>query len=805
MLKWHSSIEKASAAAATQYRPVFVLFSAPGCGWCHRLKREVLATPAVRSLLANFSLALVDIVDDPKTAKTYGVTSVPRILILSANGTVRADHRGYLPPQNLQKLLANVINPALVSALTPAEKELNQLIVANKVPDKRWPAIMLALGASSGKQKLRTHVLAMKPFPHKQLVPLLDDSRLAVRLGALEILEEVCGKSFGFDPWLDPNSVKDNQRAVKLLKTFFTKEKINEKTRFSGLSAEQIDAYIRDVISDDRQRSFRAMRMLQNDGEAAAVAVAEFLDSHPQLALGMRRRIKELQYSLYIPAVSGIDPARAAHQLVFGTLDIRLQAIAGLKALGNRSVPILREFLTDPDPIIREACIDTMAVSGQRHVVIATFKSHLKTETDTEVTYAVLKGLAQFRSKSGLAILVKHLTHKNEDLVSIAIKSIVRLKTRGANAEITTCLSDPRWRIRVAALEAVSKLKIQKAEDKVIALLQDKDSFVCNKAIQTLSELDSKKSSKHLEKIFLENDEMKAPAVAGLTRLDKPLPKSFLAALKKADSDIVVAVLMSMEYCKAADLAIPAHFAQHKEMDVSCSAIRLLAARGAAIPKYRAVIIKALESDDPKIVRAAVSGIDLDKDLLKRFGISFNPKSTEPKTTERTVEDDLFDAFEETKKKPKEVTSDDVFGDFVDEPSDAGKQSDNTLADLIAKLEAVMSSKHKDDIKMTAALKLAEIGEVDVDQLHGRSCLAVARHIEADIGTEPIGGFPGEGQPPGQGIVFTQIDTVGSLDIAVLLERGDRQTRRQSVAERNMGNALQMNQIIGAQRAGKHA
>ncbi len=100
------------------------------------------------------------------------------------------------------------------------------------------------------------------------------------------------------------------------------------------------------------------------------------------------------------------------------------------------------------------------------------------------------------------------------------------------------------------------------------------------------------------------------------------------------------------------------------------------------------------------------------------------------------------------------------------------------------------------------ALQLAEIGEVDAQQSHGRAVLAIPGGLDAHVGTKPIVGHPGEGQATGQGIVVAEILAVGALHVAVLVQRSHRQPRGHGVADRQIQRAFGVQQVVRASRHG---
>ena len=62
------------------------------------------------------------------------------------------------------------------------------------------------LADPAARNSLRNAILNLDPFPSKDLVTLLSDPSLAVRLGALELLEEKAGGDFAYNPWSPPGA-----------------------------------------------------------------------------------------------------------------------------------------------------------------------------------------------------------------------------------------------------------------------------------------------------------------------------------------------------------------------------------------------------------------------------------------------------------------------------------------------------------------------------------------------------------------------------------------------------------------------
>ncbi len=83
--------------------------------------------------------------------------------------------------------------PDIRNLLTKAEKEELTLL--------EWSDLMQEMGKTEIRGRMTDRILGLNPFPREKFVSMLEDKRLVVRLGALEILEEISGDHFDFDPW----------------------------------------------------------------------------------------------------------------------------------------------------------------------------------------------------------------------------------------------------------------------------------------------------------------------------------------------------------------------------------------------------------------------------------------------------------------------------------------------------------------------------------------------------------------------------------------------------------------------------
>lgn len=108
--EWMTDLEAAKAKAAAENKAVLVDFTGSDwCGWCIRLRKQVLDTPAFETYAKNkFVLMEVDLPENPKfdpalrarnekIASQYGVQGFPTIMVITPQGEVVGGFNGYVP------------------------------------------------------------------------------------------------------------------------------------------------------------------------------------------------------------------------------------------------------------------------------------------------------------------------------------------------------------------------------------------------------------------------------------------------------------------------------------------------------------------------------------------------------------------------------------------------------------------------------------------------------------------------------------------------------------------------------------
>ncbi len=587
-------------------------------------------------------------------------------------------------------------------------------------PDTETLAAALPLLADPAlRGNVRTTILMLDPFPARELITLLSNPQLAVRLGALETLEEKAGGDFGFNPWAVLQSTENEAPLARWNKWLGDGETSNSSSLLSG---DQRHAYLRDLLADDSNRSARARRMLEADGLGAVGFLEEFLNESKTLPAGSRAKVREAQYQIVLSTAFGPQAPTMARQLAFGSRDQTLTAIGNLKSAGLNALPIIRDFLDHPDALVRETAMDAMLASGGPEA-LPIIGPALKIEADPNVIHGALRRLKEIPGDASLQIAVSFLSREEEDLLISAIQACQKLaagdpndyrrmsmgmgsaKPAKASEAVTTAnnavikaLSDPRWRVRTAALEYVTAAKVTDAGEKCVALLSDPDEFVRFSAIKAAIALGQTKASPILKKMLMENPDSVGPVLEGYVALgsipDEELMKKFISY----PPDSRIAAINAAAAAREKLSFLPLRFASDPDLDVACAALRFLSSNSNDVTEdeIATVLVEALRSGSPEKIAAV-----LDRIALPTHRRALDPElsaalSKFTQTPEKTSLDPLYDSLLGSAAK-------------ATKPAASGVQTLPGAGGLLIEEIAKIASSN-DPNSFRAALSLATIG-----------------------------------------------------------------------------------------------
>ena len=542
----------------------------------------------------------------------------------------------------------------------------DQLKVLKENPTKESLAEALPLLADPATRgNVRSTISGINPFPGKDLVALLSDPRLAVRLAALETLEEKSGGDYGFNPWAPPTA-PENEAPLALWQKWLGDGGGSSSGSSSLLSDDQRHGYLRDLLAEDTNRSARARRMLEADGLAAVGFLEDFLTGSTTLPAGSRAKVREAQYQIVLSPTFGPQAPALSRQLAFGSRDQMLSALGNLKSAGLSALPIIRDFLRHPDSLVRETSIDAMLTSGGSQV-LGIIGPILAEEKDPNVIHGALRRIKEIPNPKSLEIASSFLSREEEDLLISAIQACQKLvagdpdpysgrsqgkvskvseSTKAANAAVIGTLDDPRWRVRTAALEYIAAAKVGEAEEKCVALLEDPDEFVRFSAIKAATALGAKAALAVLKNMLMENPDTVGPVLEGYAALGAVPDDAMIEKLATYPPDSRVAAIRAATTEKRLSF-LPIRFASDPDLDVACAALRFLSSDEDRVESAQvaSVLVEALRSGIPEKEAAVLDQIVLpkgkavlDPELAAELGKFANP-------AEKTALDSLYDSL----------------------------------------------------------------------------------------------------------------------------------------------------------------
>lgn len=515
----------------------------------------------------------------------------------------------------------------------------------NGVPDEQWPALLETFGHEDQRNAVRALLKEQQPFPADRLIALLTSPKLAVRLGALDLLEDAAGETFGFDPWLEEPAAGANTEALERWKNWLQKGPDTASARAQPLTDETFRAIALEVMSGNRERAERGMQRLENFGLTAIAHIEAFFKNQPTLEAGPRAALKAAEYRVALLPALPKQAAALARDLALGRSEAQSTALAALGKGGPGVLPIIADFLTAADPLVRETAVDALFEAGKQHAVPLVIE-RLREEKTESVLHAMLRGLGQHGDEAAHAeAIAGFLEHPAENVVISALEALASNSEGSLEAALGARLGDPRWRVRAAALEAIAKRNLQTLAAKVIERLEDTDLFVRVTAVATLKTVAARDASRVLVEQFVRKDDLKAPILQALFTHNAQPPEEVWQALEKAPPEIILQCLDTLEdRDDHGGKRVPhaARFATHPNRDVSAAALRILAGHG----RHPKLLLEALSSADAVKQDAVLDQLRLAPGFLGGKGATAAvAKATAAPTAANPLLNRLYDAI----------------------------------------------------------------------------------------------------------------------------------------------------------------
>ncbi|MHA3772887.1 HEAT repeat domain-containing protein [Verrucomicrobiota bacterium sgz303538] len=522
---------------------------------------------------------------------------------------------------------------------------------AKGVPDDQWPALLETLGREDQKAAVRALIKGLEPFPKVRLAELLGHPKLAVRLGALDLLEDAAGETFGFDPWQDEPAAGANAEALTRWKSWVETGKAPTQA-VTTLNSDTFRALALEIMSGNRERAERAMQRLEVHGFSAVAHIEAFLHNQPTLEPAARGALKNAEYRVVILQSLPKEAGALSRDLALGTPEAQSTALGALGEGGPAVLPVIAEMLVSPDPLVRETAVDAAFKAGHQHAVPIVVE-HIEREKTESVLHAMLRGLGQYAANDAeIGAITRLLDHPAENVAISALDALAANQHGNVSDAVAKRLADSRWRVRAAALETIGKRNLNSLSTQVTERLHDPDLFVRVTAVGTLQRIAQGNATKLLVEEFQKQDDLKAPILRALFAGDKMPPNAVWEALWKAPPEIILQCLDTLEDRddhRGARIPQAARFVNHPNRDVAASALRLLASRG----RHSSLLLTALTSGDDARRDAVLDQLHLPPASLPAGATS--PSSSNRSTAERTANpllDRLYTLFRNATPKP---------------------------------------------------------------------------------------------------------------------------------------------------------
>ncbi len=452
-------------------------------------------------------------------------------------------------------------------------------------------------------------------FPPRSSWKRSSHPKLSVRLGALDLLEDAAGETFGFDPWSEEPAGGANAGALEKFRAW-SANGAAPATAASTLNADSFRTLAMEIVSGERDRAERAMQRLEGFGLGAIGLIEGLLKDQPSLEEGARASLKAAEYRVLLRTALPRQAAALSRQLALGGPDAQATALPLLAEGGLAVLPIAADFLSSPDPLVRETAVDAaFKAGGERAVELAL--PLLATEKAESVLHSLLRNLGEQATKPAhSAAIARFLDHPSENVAISAADALARNKPGDVTQALAARFKDGRWRVRAAALEAVGKRALTGLAGQVEKMMDDPDQFVRVTAAQTYHTLLEDRAEAVLLARFDRQNELRAPILQAMLEGRNPPPDALWASLAKAPPATIVECLDALEDRSDHEgkrIVYASRFAAHPNADVRAAALRLLA----TYAQETGELLKALQSPDAPLRDAVLDQLHLPQGFLQ--------------------------------------------------------------------------------------------------------------------------------------------------------------------------------------------
>jgi len=487
---FHSSLPAAADAASRDGALVLVVLETKGCPACAALRNETLAAADFLKQAGPLHVVQVVVDTDAEQARALEVTAVPDLVLMTGDEEIIIRDEGFKNVADLLKWIA--------AGRRLAEQGLWQGIAAPEDvdpaaagrPESDDPkALVQRLGSSDPTARSRA-AAALTSQIDKAIPALLDgleDAYLGVRIGSSDVLRKLAPTLPALDPWGPKESRGLQVREIRQWwAAAWPRGSLPPSVQAAAGPEEKraIKAAIEDVLSPGPVRRTEGMSRLVWTGPTALAsvrdAIARAVAADNQAAI---RALEDVRWAILLP--KPLETAvHARRDLARGTSEQRQAAARRLGGGGAPAIPVLRELVDDPDPLVKESALYALKTVGGDDATQA--MAVLLKVKDPGLRVAAAQSLGQTKSRAAAKHLAAAVSDPDESVATVAIAALEESGAKGEDKALIAALSDKRWRVRAAAAEVIGKLEIKTAGPELIKLLDDPDAFVVRSALGSL-------------------------------------------------------------------------------------------------------------------------------------------------------------------------------------------------------------------------------------------------------------------------------------------------------------------------------
>ncbi len=111
-VNWHT-YKDGMDQARRQKKDMVFYFHADWCSYCGQMEKETFGDPAVVDFLNSRIIAIkVDVDEEKRIARQFGVRGLPATFLLLSNGRQIGPMPGFIPPRSYLTMLTRILSPS---------------------------------------------------------------------------------------------------------------------------------------------------------------------------------------------------------------------------------------------------------------------------------------------------------------------------------------------------------------------------------------------------------------------------------------------------------------------------------------------------------------------------------------------------------------------------------------------------------------------------------------------------------------------------------------------------------------------